>query len=246
MDAETTRLVATVAASSATAITLASIGLVGTFMARARAHRRQLEADESRHRREVSTDADRAIRSREEAAAEECDRSFSVLVREELAKANEGRETPSAEMRQRREAIRTAEDAIGAYAAYLPEGLRTRLLFLRDAIGSADELYREGHHPSGRYANVNNAGGRAHAEVARFMRREPVQPTWMDPLLIEYEYAVELLFEDRQSEYAPEIAEEDDAHAEWLEHHPELRDCLDAALRRSSSPVAGVGIRGGI
>lgn len=235
MNPETTRLVVTVIASAVTAISVAGIGLIGTFVSQAKSHRRQITADELKHQRELDAEALRATRARGELAAEECDRLFSVLGREQLAEFNEGRGTPSEEIRERGQDIRDALDAIGAHTAYLPDDLRMRLLFLRDVIHWSEEISRGGHHSSSRYTLVNNAVTRAHSNIARFLRREPLQPEAADPLLIEFAYALARIFDERRWEFAEEIAEDEDAHEKWLERNPSLVAQLTEA-RASEQP----------
>jgi hypothetical protein len=131
------------------------------------------------------------------------------------------------------ETIRDAYDQIEVHVVDLPATLQGRvdeaLAFMSDADKLSPGMY--GFHYHGDRSIAQNTARDMHALLTAFLRNEPALPDpseWM----IEYRAAYEDLLEERENEFAPDIAESEHERREWLENHPAVRDELDG--RRST------------
>jgi hypothetical protein len=119
-------------------------------------------------------------------------------------------------------------------AVDLPDEVRSRvetaIQVLEDCDDIGNRAWNGGWHYHGDREIARNTCWRLHALLAAFLRGQPLpRPTAVE---IEYEAALDMLLEERQAEYAQEIAESQNARAAWLDAHPEVAKAIGERTER--------------
>lgn len=189
---------------------------------------KEAELERERHAHEVRLERDKQARLNSEQAAARCESYLARLRRDIPAVQEMHRSRTAAFDGALHDRVQDTLDELTADITYLTEPTRTSMKEVAELLRYVDDFAADGPyslHYQNTYTIVRRITSWGRQCLAALLNNEQEQP-W-DPYVVEYHAALKDYYDQKNDEFAEELAETEDERKQWLVRHKDVEKGLN-------------------